>query len=179
MNVEGDDCRLRRQKNVAIERDLDDCILDLCKLNGNRYAMEPTAANIQCKPMDLARKIQFLTSDIVSKVSLDAKFHDLRDDNDNFGYINEVETMFPNIFCTSCIPRVIDFCTKIGLMKVFKPQANARLGFGKILAITREQVDKRFDAEKNVIEDKPDMLGSFLRHGLTREDAEQESVLQL
>lgn len=167
------------KENTTLERDLDDCILDLCRLIGGRYAIESKTEKSQSKPMDLARKIQFLTSDIMSKISLDAKFHDLRDDNDNYGYINEIETMFPKIFCTSCIPRVIQFCTDIGLMKMFKPQAPARLGFGKILAITREQVGKRFDAEKNVIDNKQDMLGSFLRHGLTREEAEQESVMQL
>ena len=167
------------KENLTLERDLDDCILYLCRLISSRYAIDPETEQTQGKPMDLARKIQFLTSDIMSKVAIDAKFHDLRDDHDNFGYIDEVETMFPAMFCTSCIPRVIDFCTKIGLMSVFKPQANARLGFGKIHAIAREQVAKRFDAEKNVIQHKPDMLGSFLRHGLTREEAEQESVLQL
>lgn len=167
------------KENTTLERDLDECILDLCRLIDTRYAIGATDEASQSKPMDLARKIQFLTSDIMSKVSFDAKFHDLRDDNDNFGYIHEIETMFPKLFCTSCIPKVLQFCTNIGLMKMFAPTANARLGFGKILAITREQVGKRFDAEKNVIVQKPDMLGSFLRHGLTRGEAEQESVMQL
>lgn len=129
--------------------------------------------------MDLARKVQFLTTDIMSKISFDAKFHDLRDDRDNFQYIEEIETMFPTLFCTSTIPLVVKFFTDIGLMKMFEPTAQAQFGFGKIFAITKKQVAERFDAEKNLIVDKPDMLGSFLRHGLTQDQAEQESVTQL
>lgn len=167
------------KENVNLERDLDDCILDLCQLIDTRYAIDARGSSAQRVPMDLARKIQFLTADIMSKIALDAKFHDLRDDNDNFGYINEIETLFPRIWCTCCIPNVIKFFTDIGLMKMFEPTAHAQFGMGKILAITKQHIGERFDAEKNVIVDKPDMLGSFLRHGLTQEQAEQEGVIQL
>lgn len=167
------------KENYTLERDLDDCILDLCRCIDTRYAVDAGDTDTLLKPMDLARKIQYLTSDIMSKIAIDAKFHDLRDDKDNFGYINEIETMFPTLFCTSCIPNIIKFFTDIGLMKMFEPTAQAQFGFGKILAITKEQVAQRFDSEKNIVVDKPDMLGSFLRHGLTREEAEQESVTQL
>ncbi|KIW95974.1 uncharacterized protein Z519_03040 [Cladophialophora bantiana CBS 173.52] len=166
------------KENLALERDIDDCVLDLVRLIERKYLPSP-GRDHQPVPMDLARKIQFFTSDVMSKLSFDAKFHDLRDDNDNLGYIHEVETMFPNIFCTCTIPKVIDFLTNIGFLGLFAPSANSKLGLGKVLAITREQTAKRFDSQGKPKGDYNDMLGSFIRHGLTKEEAESESVMQL
>jgi hypothetical protein len=162
------------KENLSLERDIDDCVLDLVGLIDRKYVGNKTQV-----PMDLAQKIQFFTSDIMSKLSFDAKFHDLRDDHDNLGYIHEIETMFPNIFCTCTIPSVIEFLTDIGLLKLFAPSANSTIGLGKVLAITRDQTAKRFDADGKPKGEHSDMLGSFIRHGLTRREAESESVMQL
>lgn len=163
------------KENVTLEKDIDDCVLELVNLIDRKYL----SSQGKIIPMDLARKIQFLTSDIMSKLSFDAKFHDLRDDNDNLEYIHEVETMFPNIFCTCTIPRVIEFLTDVGFLGLFAPSANSKLGLGKVLAITKEQTAKRFDVEGKPKVDQRDMLGSFIRHGLTKQEAESESVMQL
>ena len=42
--------------------------------------------------------------------------------------------------------------------------------------ITKEVVDQRFSPDA---EDQRDMLGSFIRHGLTRDEAESETLLQM
>lgn len=163
------------KENPTLEPDIDQCVLDLVDLIERKYIS--TADKLT--PMDLARKLQFFTSDIMSNLSFDAKFHDLRDDNDNLSCIHEVETLFPKVFCICTIPRVVDFFTRIGLLKLFGPSTNAPLGMGKVIAITHEEVAKRFDVEGKVTLDKPDMLGSFIRHGLTQEEVQKESVLQL
>jgi hypothetical protein len=162
------------KENVMLEKDIDDCVLDLSNLIASKYL----SSGGQVKPMDFARKIQFFTSDIMSKLSVDAKFYDLRDDTDNLGYIHDVETSFPFMFCFSVIPSFVEFLTNIGIMNLMAPKANSKIGFGTVLGIAREQVQKRFD-EEGKIRDQKDMLGSFLRHGLTRDEAEAESVMQL
>jgi cytochrome P450 len=163
------------KENLTLEKDIDECVLDLVHLIEHKYSN----SRGQLIPMDLAQKVQFFTSDVMSKLSFGAKFHDLRDDNDNLGYIHEVETMFPNIFCTCTIPRVIEFLTDFGFLGLFAPSVNSKLGLGKVLAITKEQTAKRFDIEGKPKSDHSDMLGSFVRHGLTKEEAESESVMQL
>lgn len=101
------------KQNPALEPDIDQYVLDLVDLIERKYIS--TADKLT--PMDLARKLQFFTSDIMSKLNFDAKFQDLRDDNDNLSYIHEVETLFPKVFCICTIPRVVDLSTKIGLLK--------------------------------------------------------------
>ncbi|EXJ76980.1 hypothetical protein A1O3_10137 [Capronia epimyces CBS 606.96] len=167
------------KENLTLEKDIDDCVLELVGLIERKYLSEPSSGRLV--PMDLAQKIQFFTSDIMSKLSFDTKFHDLRDDADNLGYIHEIDTMFPRIFSTCTIPKVIEFLTDVGFLGLFAPSANSNLGLGKVQAITKEQTAKRFDVEGKPKADKDyrDMLGSFIRHGLTMKEAESESVMQL
>ena len=164
------------KENLALEHDNDDVILELIDLIDRKYIS--TAGNI--KPMDLARKVAFLTSDIMSKVSFDGKFHDLRDDNDNHGYIHEVETLLPNMTWTAPIPRLLMFLTNIGLLQWAAKRADGNMGVAKMKAIAYEQIDKRFDANgKLKSEIRPDMVASWLRRGLTQERAKEETILSL
>jgi hypothetical protein len=43
-------------------------------------------------------------------------------------------------------------------------------------SITKEVVGRRFGPDAK---DQRDMLGSFIRHGLTRDEAESETILQM
>ena len=43
-------------------------------------------------------------------------------------------------------------------------------------SITKEVVAQRFGPDAK---DQRDMLGSFIRHGLTRDEAESETILQM
>jgi hypothetical protein len=43
-------------------------------------------------------------------------------------------------------------------------------------SVAKEAVAERFGADK---EDRRDMMGSFIRHGLTQKEAESESTFQM
>ncbi|KIX08100.1 uncharacterized protein Z518_02755 [Rhinocladiella mackenziei CBS 650.93] len=163
------------KENTSLEQDVDHCLLELIHLIDRKYI----SVGGTIKPMDLARKVAFLTSDIMSKVAFDAEFHDLRDDRDNFGYIEELEALFPNITWTATVPGFLKVMTNLGLLQKLAAAADGNMGVAKVKAIAFEQVGKRFGPDGKPNQDKPDMLGSFIRHGLTQEEAKQESVLNL
>ena len=50
---------------------------------------------------------------------------------------------------------------------------------GKVLAITCDLISKHFDTDGKPHDDNNDMLGSFIRHGLTQRETKSESVMQL
>ena len=127
-----------------LERDIDECILELVHLIDNSYITNDSAHPVK---MELAKKVQYLTTDIISKLSFDGKFHDLRDDNDNMGYINEIESLFPKVFCTSVMPELIELLTKIGILKLLNPLNSTKMAFGRVMAITRAQIKSRFDSD--------------------------------
>lgn len=164
------------KENLTLEEDVDECILELCGLIDTKYLS--TAGAI--KPMDLARKISFLVMDIISKASFDAKFHDLRDDNDNHRYIEEIENLLPNVTWTAVVPGFVKFMTDMGIAQFIANRADGSFGVAKVQRIAAEQVDLRFDADGTLKQEmRRDMLGSFLRRGLTRERAKEEVVLNL
>lgn len=168
------------KENELLEQDIDDCVRDLVHLIEERYVSVPPE---KVTPMDLARKIQYFTTDVISRIAMDNKFHDLRDDNDNYGYIQEAESVVPNIASTQAFPNVLQFLTDIGLLKLLAPDfgSTSTLGLGKIMSITRNKIRERFDEEGNPKDpdEFPDMLGSFMRHGLTQKDLEGEAMVQM
>ncbi|KAI5370781.1 putative cytochrome P450 [Septoria linicola] len=164
------------KENLTLEADIDGAILELCQLIDRKYI---STAGEQ-KPMDLARKIGYCVLDIISKASFDNKFHDLRDDRDNYGYIAEIEKLFPNITWTAPIPGMLKFFTDIGLLQYAASQADGSMGVEKVKRLAHAQVEKRFEADGTPKADtRSDMLGSFIRHGLTLEEAKEESLLNL
>jgi hypothetical protein len=164
------------KENMTLEQDIDACLLELVGLIERKYL----SVGGEIVPMDLARKIQFLTSDIMSKLSFDHKFRDLESDADQWGYIAELEALFPNITWTATVPGFLMFMTRLGLLQKLAAAGDGSMGMAKVKAVAFEQVGKRFDGDgKTRSDDTRDMLGSFIRHGLTREEAKQESLLNL
>ena len=164
------------KENLTLENDVNEAVLELCALIDRKYLAQ--AGDV--KPMDLARKVQYLTIDIISKASFDAKFHDLRDDDDNYRYIEEIENLLPNVTWTAVVPGLTKFLTDIGSLQLMARFVDGSMGVEKVKRVAFEQVDKRFHADGTPKKEmRSDMLGSFIRHGLTRERAKEESILNL
>jgi len=164
------------KENLTLEEDINGAILELCDLIDKKYL----TADGNIKPMDLARKIQYMTMDIISKASFDSNFHDLRDDNDNYKYIEEIENLLPNMTWTAIIPGFVKFLTDIGLLPLMANFADGSMGVEKVKRVAFEQVDKRFEVDGTPkAELRADMVGSFIRRGLSRERVKEESILNL
>ena len=163
------------KENEFLEHDIDTSLMELINLIERKYIS--TRGNIV--PMDLARKIQFMTSDIMSKISFDYKFRDLETDSDQWGYITEIEDLFPNITWTATVPGFLKVMTNLGLLQKLAAAGDGSMGMAKIKSVAFEQVNNRFGPDGKPKNDTKDMLGSFIRHGLTQEEAKQESLLNL
>lgn len=62
------------------------------------------------------------------------------------------------------------------LFKRLLPSQTDKVGFGLLMGVAKKVVAERYGPEKVV---RRDMLESFVRHGLTQEEAESNSVLQV
>ena len=162
--------------NPQLEQDVDECILDFVRLIRNKYL---TTDNNKPATMEFARKAQYFTVDTISQLSFRGKSHDLRDDKDHFGYPEEVETMFPNIFCASVLPELMESLTKTGILSLFDIGKNAKFAIGKVNQLAKAQIDARLNTEGEFKDNFGDMLGSFIKHGMTRQQLEREAIIQL
>jgi cytochrome P450 len=128
------------------------------------------------KPVDLARKVQYFTLDVISSLAFGRAFGYLEADADLFGYIKNTESALPTVLATSLVPWFLRVLQSPRL-KWLMPAAREMAGIGTVIQLGQAAVAERFDGDKSVV--KRDMLGSFVGHGLTREEAEGETVLQI
>ncbi|KAL3426423.1 cytochrome P450 [Phlyctema vagabunda] len=157
--------------NDDLEGTVDRNIQHLVHLIRSKY----TSTDTQAKPMDFGRKVQYFTLDIISDLAYREPFGYLATDSDLYDYIAEVEKVFASALMVTIFPW-LNWVLRLSILKAAMPSEKDPLGLGKILGITKKVVAKRFGPDKKV---QQDMLGSFIAHGLNREEAESETILQI
>lgn len=125
--------------------------------------------------MDLARKTQYLTIDVISDIGFGQAFGDLANDADMDSYLESTDKVMASItiLCATGLTRLFQWPPVARLMG---PDEKSESGFGKIMATARRLIDDRLQSETK---SKSDMLAAFMRHGLTREDLFTEAWLQI
>ena len=84
------------------------------------------------------------------------------------------------MFCTSVIPELMEILTATGILSLFNPADNQKLAFGKVMRIAKAQINARLDDQGNLKGDSGgDMMGSFIKHGMNRQELEQETIVQM
>jgi cytochrome P450 len=176
-----------------LEAKVDRHVLELVDLLATRYIANG-------KAFDFGRKCQYLTLDILSDIAYSDPFGFIATDSDRFDYVKTVEENFPTIIVATELPWLITML-RFPLFKMIPgllPSDKDRLGLGKVMGyvlfpqycqgvhngiakltldrITKKVVAERYGPDKKVLSD---MLGSFVNHGLTEEEAESETVLQV
>ncbi|KAH7353681.1 cytochrome P450 [Plectosphaerella cucumerina] len=126
-------------------------------------------------PLDFGRKAQYFTLDVITDLAFGDAFGFLATDSDIYDYIRTTEESLPVFMVTTVLPWMI----KIFGSPIFAsilPSDKDVMGFGKVMAISKKVSAERFGPHKKV---QKDMLGSFVAHGLTQEEAESEILLQI
>ncbi|KAK3317638.1 pisatin demethylase [Cercophora scortea] len=152
----------------SLESKVDTQILAFIKLLETKYVS-------QNKAFDFAHKSMFLTLDVLSDVAFSRPFGFLEADSDLFNYIETLAQNVPFIFPMNAFPWMVSFLQS-PLLRVLMPSDKDRTGLGPVINIANQVAAERFGPDKQV---HRDMLGSFVRHGVTQEEAESESLLQI
>ncbi|GIZ48367.1 hypothetical protein CKM354_001143100 [Cercospora kikuchii] len=161
-----------------LESKIDEQILQLISLINRKYISNLKAGIY--KPMDFARKSHFFTLDVISSLAFGESFGDLRDDRDNFGYLEQMEQGITLINVMAVLPRLYLFLEKSKILALVGPSERDDLGLGKAYRLAKELVGRRFrNGDEGPSEDRKDMMGSFFRHGMKRSQVESEVVLQI
>jgi len=127
------------------------------------------------KPMDLAKKVQFLTMDVISTVGLGNPFGMLKADKDINDYIESTTEglWMSNVFMGTGLYRIMQVKWVGNLLG---PSTKDSKGFGKMMATAAEMVTERL---KSPTDSRSDMLAAFMRHGLTDDDLRMEAFEQV
>ena len=159
-------------KNVDNVHELiDEQVADLIRLLETKYLSTAT----DFKAVDLAQKAQYFTLDVISSLAFGKAFGYLVSDEDKFGYIETTEKTVLVLLATALLPRVLSILQSLRLKSIM-PSARGMVGIGTVMSLAQEAVSQRYGTSPIV---KRDMLGSFIAHGLSQEDAEGQTIVQI
>jgi cytochrome P450 len=156
------------RENLELESSIDDRLLELLQLIRTKYLSDPAAGRIT--PIDLSKKIQFFTMDVISALGMGRPFGMLRADADIDHYIRSSEEglRIANTFGALGLSWLAQ-APVIG--KFICPQAMDKAGFGAMMGACFRAVDERV---RDVDDKRRDMLASFIRHKLGGHDLKSE-----
>ncbi|KAE9372687.1 cytochrome P450 [Stipitochalara longipes BDJ] len=159
------------KENESMETTIDKQIGVFVDLIERKYL----STSKQYRPMDLGFKAQFFTLDVISDLAFGKAFGYLEQDDDVFDYIKIIEQFIPAMLVMGNIPWLARL-THTRLFRGLMPKESDKLGFGAFIGITKKLVRERFLPGAK---EQKDMMGSFIRHGLTEEEVAGESLLQV
>lgn len=133
------------------------------------------STSTRAAPVDLARKIQYFTLDVISTIGFGQAFGDLKADADLNGYIAAGELGL-SIVTYSVGLGLTPFLQWPPIARLLGPSEKDESGFGKMQGVARKLIEDRL---KEPTDKRSDMLASFIRHGLTPDELFSEAVLQI
>lgn len=126
-------------------------------------------------PTDMARKVQFFTLDVISKIGLGTAFGMLQADHDVDNYLQSSEEGL-SIGNTALALGVSWLSHLPWLGRFIAPSPDDGSGFGKMMAACFRLVDARVAQPAS---ERSDMLASFIRHGLAGHELRTEALEQI
>ena len=161
------------KENEHLEQDVDDQLLRMFELLNSKYLNRPDEGNFV--NVDVSRVTNFFTLDVISKVAFGQTFGFLEHDEDPFGYLKNLEQFLPAIIVFGVYTELTNLL-KMPLMKAALPKSTDKRGLGRVMGFARDRVQERF-GHKAIV--RQDMLGSFIKHGLTQGELESETLTQI
>ncbi|KAF6832657.1 benzoate 4-monooxygenase cytochrome p450 [Colletotrichum plurivorum] len=160
----------------GVQDAIDEQVAGLVNLLETKYLSSDDSSGSGCfRPVDLARKVQFFTLDVISSIGFGKKFGYLDADADAFRYIEITETLIPTLLVITLQTWILDILQS-RVVKYLAPDSRGSIGIGEVMSRAQEAVKERYGP--NAVR-RRDILGSFVAHGLTMEEAEGETVVQI
>lgn len=125
--------------------------------------------------MDLAKKVQYFTLDVISNVGLGKAFGMLQSDRDVDNYLQSSEEGLA--IGNTALAMGFSWLTQAPFIGRFiAPSPKDNNGFGKMMAACFRLVDERAASSTDK---RSDMLASFMRHGLAGDELRTEALEQI
>ncbi|KAK8066112.1 hypothetical protein PG997_012859 [Apiospora hydei] len=166
-------CRKYGKENVGLEESIDVHVAEFVQLFRSSYISTDTMA----KPVDFAKKVQYLSLDVISDISWGKPFGNLKGDRDVDGIAHSSEEgmWFFNFMLATGLYRILHQPLIAPYVGVSVKDAT---GFGRLLYNARDIIHERLQRDA-AHEKRSDMIASFFRHGLSEDQILSETTLQM
>ena len=127
------------------------------------------------RPVDFSSLAQYFTLDVLTHIAFSAPIGYLTQNKDVYYYIRTVSS-FLKILELGANSSGVQAILGSSLMAPMRPKPTDKDGMGAMMRIAKKAVAERFGPRPKV---EQDMLGSFVKCGLTQEEAESEAMVQV
>ncbi|KAL2785026.1 cytochrome P450 [Aspergillus keveii] len=159
------------RENLNLEASVDERLHDFLRLISSKYI----SSDRKVVPMDLAKKVQYFTLDVISSVGLGKTFGMLQRDHDVDDYIQSSEDGLA--IGNTALAMGFSWLAQAPIIgKFIAPSPSKANGFGKMMAACFRAVDERAATPSDK---RSDMLASFMRHGLAGDELRSEALEQI
>lgn len=157
----------------GLETMIDNHLHDLISLIRTKYL----TIGSNYRAMDLARKASFFTMDVITDIAFGRSWGCLVADDDIGKWFAAMENVIPKRVKASKI-QWLSSLLRVPIVRQFITSSDKdSTGPGKLVATAKDIVQKRFQ------EEDPgrhrDMMGSFIRHGVSEREAVSEATVQM
>ncbi|KAF9697527.1 hypothetical protein EKO04_004233 [Ascochyta lentis] len=159
------------KENESMEATVDKQVASLVNLIETKYLS--TAQEF--RPLDGGEKASFFTLDVISDLAFGQPFGYLETDSDVYDYLKMTKSTIPFMMGVADVP-VLASILQSRFLRGLLPSEADKAGFGAFIGVAKRLVAERFHPKA---ESRLDMLGSFIRHGLTQDEAAGEALLQI
>lgn len=153
----------------TLEADVDGRVRELVDLIRRDYVEKS-------QMFDFARLASFYTLDTLTQIGFGKAVGFLKENDDCFDYFKKTIDFFPIIEMSCNFPLVRSILHNPILQRLAGPKPADRVGMGKLIGMAHQAVAEHFQDEKEK-KRRDDMIGSFIRHGLTQVECESECIL--
>ncbi|KAK1763965.1 Pisatin demethylase [Phialemonium atrogriseum] len=159
------------RENLDLEKSIDERLQDFLDLIRTKYV----SSDSRVVPVDLGKKVQYFTLDVISGVGLGKTFGMLRSDSDVDDYIKSSEEGL--VIINLALALGFSWLAQAPFIGRFvAPSPTDNNGLGKMMATCFRYVDER---TANPTSKQSDMLASFMRHGLNGAELRTEALEQI
>ncbi|KAM3503456.1 hypothetical protein MY11210_008711 [Beauveria gryllotalpidicola] len=132
------------------------------------------------KSFDIATRIQFFILDTITQLCFGKPMGFVESDLDKHNFIATLETQLPIVQYFMVILALNTMTRWVAAVpwvrRLVVPSSVDKSGIGTIMRLSRKIIDDRLNESEKP---QPDMLGSFLKHGLSPDEAEMEISITL
>ncbi|KAF2106490.1 putative benzoate 4-monooxygenase cytochrome P450 [Lophiotrema nucula] len=164
-------------KDIAgFEGIMDTRIVDLVDRISTNWISRPE----RTLPLDIGRWIRHMTMDTITHISFGKPFGYAENDRDIMEFTSVMEALLPIVLHFSVfteLNNILRLLAKVGcLRRVLFPHHTHKKGLGRLRAVTKNIMASR---SPPLPDTKSDMLDSFLKNGLSPQEAESEMAIGL
>ncbi|KAH7374639.1 cytochrome P450 [Plectosphaerella cucumerina] len=159
------------RENLELEPAIDERMREFLTLIRGKYLSTPK----RIVPVDMAKKVQYFTLDVITGVGLGKPFGMLRADADVDGYLSSIEQGLQA--ANFALAAGVSWMAQAPLVGPYiAPGPHKKDAFGGMMAKCFRFVDQRMAADTGK---RSDMLASFARHGLQGDELRSEALEQI